>query len=101
MRPWALSWWRKRFGAPSKAGAVASSTGTPIRPIRFRAGRGAEGMPTRGILVYPMKGCADGWAGDHLFLAPPFVITEAELDRIGDELYQTLRSTLRDAPRRA
>jgi len=65
------------------------------------AERVADEMRARGILVYPMKGCADGWAGDHLFLAPPFVITEAELNRIGDELVQTLRSTLRDAPRRA
>jgi adenosylmethionine-8-amino-7-oxononanoate aminotransferase len=30
-----------------------------------------------GVLCYPMGGCADGAAGDHVMLAPPFIIESA------------------------
>ncbi|MEM9012645.1 MAG: aspartate aminotransferase family protein [Pseudomonadota bacterium] len=33
-----------------------------------------------GLIAYPASGCADGVAGDHLLLAPPFIATETELD---------------------
>ena len=33
----------------------------------------------KGVLVYPMQGCVDGDAGDHLLLAPPAVTSEADL----------------------
>lgn len=35
-----------------------------------------------GLIVYAMSGCADGVAGDHVMIAPPFVVTENELDEI-------------------
>lgn len=65
-------------------------TRAPFPPEQGVAERVGEELRARGVLVYPMKGCADGWAGDHLMLAPPFVISEAELDRLCDELRQTL-----------
>ena len=34
----------------------------------------------RGLIVYPGNGTADGRRGDHLLLAPPFTVTEEELD---------------------
>jgi adenosylmethionine-8-amino-7-oxononanoate aminotransferase len=30
-------------------------------------------------MVYPMQGCVDGVAGDHLLIAPPAVITSEEI----------------------
>ena len=33
----------------------------------------------RGLLVYPMQGCVDGVAGDHLLIAPPAVITAEQI----------------------
>ena len=33
----------------------------------------------RGLLVYPMQGCVDGVAGDHLLIAPPAVISTDEI----------------------
>jgi adenosylmethionine-8-amino-7-oxononanoate aminotransferase len=33
-----------------------------------------------GVLTYPIHGCADGKAGDHLLLAPPFIISSAEIE---------------------
>ncbi len=35
-----------------------------------------------GLIVYAMGGCADGVAGDHVMVAPPFVVSADELDEI-------------------
>jgi adenosylmethionine-8-amino-7-oxononanoate aminotransferase len=34
----------------------------------------------RGLLVYPMQGSVDGYAGDHLLIAPPAVITTEQVE---------------------
>lgn len=34
----------------------------------------------RGMLVYPMGGTIDGQRGDHVLLAPPFIIERAQID---------------------
>jgi adenosylmethionine-8-amino-7-oxononanoate aminotransferase len=36
----------------------------------------------RGLLCYPMGGTIDGRRGDHVLLAPPFIVTDAELEQI-------------------
>ncbi len=36
----------------------------------------------QGLLVYPMGGTVDGVHGDHVLLAPPFICTEADIERI-------------------
>lgn len=36
----------------------------------------------RGLMCYPMSGTIDGRAGDHVLLAPPFIVTDAEVDTI-------------------
>ncbi len=43
-----------------------------------------------GVLFYPGHGGADVVRGDHLLIAPPYVVTEAELDAI----VQTLRQAI-------
>lgn len=40
----------------------------------------------RGLTCYPMPGCVDGRRGDHVLLAPPFIITESQLDELVDKL---------------
>jgi adenosylmethionine-8-amino-7-oxononanoate aminotransferase len=37
-----------------------------------------------GLLVYPSGGTIDGVSGDHVLLAPPFIVSESELERIVD-----------------
>jgi len=39
-----------------------------------------------GLICYPMGGTVDGKIGDHILLAPPFIITEAQLDELVDKL---------------
>jgi adenosylmethionine-8-amino-7-oxononanoate aminotransferase len=40
----------------------------------------------RGMACYPMGGTIDGCWGDHVLLAPPYIITAGEVDRIVDIL---------------
>lgn len=39
-----------------------------------------------GLICYPSGGTADGAAGDHILLAPPFISTEAQLDEMVEKL---------------
>jgi adenosylmethionine-8-amino-7-oxononanoate aminotransferase len=52
----------------------------PFEPNVNFAGRVAAVALKRGLLVYPMQGCFDGVAGDHLLVAPPAVITPEQID---------------------
>jgi adenosylmethionine-8-amino-7-oxononanoate aminotransferase len=40
----------------------------------------------RGLIVYPMGGTIDGVRGDHVLLAPPFIVNEAQVDVIVERL---------------
>jgi adenosylmethionine-8-amino-7-oxononanoate aminotransferase len=40
----------------------------------------------RGLMVYPMGGAIDGRQGDHVLLAPPFIISDDELDQLTERL---------------
>jgi adenosylmethionine-8-amino-7-oxononanoate aminotransferase len=44
----------------------------------------------RGLMVYPMGGTIDGKSGDHVLLAPPFIVNEGQVnvivDRLGDAI---------------
>ena len=47
-----------------------------------------------GLLVYPMGGTIDGRQGDHILLAPPFIATESDLDRIVELLAVSIDQAL-------
>jgi hypothetical protein len=47
-----------------------------------------------GLVVWPNVGHADGTRGDLVMLAPPFVITEEEIDMIGDRLEAAIEAIL-------
>jgi adenosylmethionine-8-amino-7-oxononanoate aminotransferase len=40
----------------------------------------------RGLLVYPMGGTIDGATGDHVLLAPPFIVNSEQIDTIVERL---------------
>ena len=69
------------------------SARTPIRPAARFAERVADKLKSNGVLVQAVRGTIDGSSGEHLMLAPPFVITEPEIDRVVDALDDALRST--------
>src|SRR5687768_1458287 len=39
-----------------------------------------------GLMCYPMGGTIDGVQGDHVLLAPPFIVEEGQLDELVDKL---------------
>ena len=43
-----------------------------------------------GLMCYPMAGTLDGVSGDHVVLAPPYIITETQLDEIVDLLSRSI-----------
>ncbi len=45
----------------------------------------AEAM-ARGLCCYPSSGTVDGRVGDHVMLAPPFIVSDSELDMIVERL---------------
>jgi adenosylmethionine-8-amino-7-oxononanoate aminotransferase len=62
------------------------STKTPFEPgLKLHARIKREAMQ-RGLMVYPMGGTIDGARGDHVLLAPPFIVNEAVVDTIVERL---------------
>jgi adenosylmethionine-8-amino-7-oxononanoate aminotransferase len=61
-------------------------TKAPFAPEKNFAGMVGQACLRRGLLVYPMQGCVDGVAGDHLLIAPPAVITAGEIDWAVEEI---------------
>jgi len=50
----------------------------------------------KGLICYPGSGGADGVRGDHILLAPPFIITEEQIDAIMAILHDTIAEITRD-----
>ena len=64
---------------------------TPFDPaLKLHAAIKANCM-ARGLMVYPMGGTIDGQSGDHILIAPPFIITPAQLDFVVDTLDCVIR----------
>jgi adenosylmethionine-8-amino-7-oxononanoate aminotransferase len=39
-----------------------------------------------GLICYPMSGTIDGKNGDHILLAPPFIMSDEQIDELVDKL---------------
>ena len=44
----------------------------------------------KGLLCYPMSGTVDGKIGDHVLLAPPYIINETEINNLSTLLAESL-----------
>ncbi len=51
----------------------------------------------RGLMCYPMGGTVDGRHGDHVLLAPPYIIDGNHIDEIVDKLSQGIDAALAQA----
>ncbi|PTW50966.1 aspartate aminotransferase family protein [Rhodovulum kholense] len=47
-----------------------------------------------GLICYPMGGTVDGRAGDHVLLAPPFILEDSHVSEITDKLKSALTAAL-------
>jgi adenosylmethionine-8-amino-7-oxononanoate aminotransferase len=54
------------------------------------SGRVATAAIARGLLVYPVQGCADGDSGDHILIAPPAVISSDQVRWACEQLAEAI-----------
>ncbi|MBY4892186.1 aspartate aminotransferase family protein [Rhodobacteraceae bacterium N5(2021)] len=70
------------------------ATKTPFAPHHGLAGKLKKAAMAEGLACYPMAGTRDGKHGDHVLLAPPFIMTEAQMDEVVDKLARATETVL-------
>jgi adenosylmethionine-8-amino-7-oxononanoate aminotransferase len=73
----------------------------PFAPERRLHARVRAEALARGLMIYAMGGTIDGQRGDHLVLAPPYIVTKAELEVIVERLAAALDAALAGADQAA
>ncbi|UWR71781.1 aspartate aminotransferase family protein [Phaeobacter inhibens] len=66
----------------------------PFDPGLGIAGKLKKAAFEAGLICYPMAGTRDGRNGDHILLAPPFILSEDQIDEITDKLEVALDQVL-------
>lgn len=70
----------------------------PFAPQLQLNARIREQAMARGLMVYAMGGTVDGQQGDHILLAPPFIVQDSELDAIVSRLADAVQAALAALP---
>ncbi|MEM9551124.1 MAG: aspartate aminotransferase family protein [Pseudomonadota bacterium] len=70
------------------------ATKAPFDPKAGVAARVKVAAMEAGLICYPMSGTRDGWIGDHVLLAPPFIMTEDQIDELVGKLAQAFDAVL-------
>lgn len=73
----------------------------PFAPERRLHARIKTEAMARGLLCYPGAGTIDGTRGDHVLLAPPYIVTDTELELIVDRLAAAIDAALATADQAA
>ena len=68
----------------------------PFDPAAKLNARVKREAMARGLMVYPMGGTVDGVNGDHVLLAPPFIVEGGQVDAIVERLGPALDAALTD-----
>jgi adenosylmethionine-8-amino-7-oxononanoate aminotransferase len=66
------------------------ATKAPFDPALRMHARVKRAALQAGLLCYPMGGTLDGAQGDHVLLAPPFIVDPGQLDELVEKLGQAL-----------
>jgi adenosylmethionine-8-amino-7-oxononanoate aminotransferase len=61
--------------------------------LKLHARIKAEAM-ARGLMCYPMGGTVDGQQGDHVLLAPPFIVTPEQIEEIAGRLAEAIDAAI-------
>lgn len=67
----------------------------PFDPARKINARIKAAAMAEGLLCYPMGGTIDGVRGDHVVLAPPYIVTAEEIDQMAALLAQAVETAIR------
>ncbi|KUJ80182.1 aspartate aminotransferase family protein [Ruegeria profundi] len=69
-------------------------TKQPFDPAHGVAGKIKKAALAEGLICYPMSGTRDGRLGDHILLAPPFIIEDAEVDEMVGKLNNAITAVI-------
>ena len=69
-------------------------TKQPFDPSMGLAGKIKSAAFEAGLICYPMPGTRDGQSGDHVLLAPPFIITDKQIEELVSKLDMSLKNSL-------
>ncbi|WEX08366.1 aspartate aminotransferase family protein [Chelativorans sp. AA-79] len=70
------------------------ATREPFDPARKMHARVKKEAMARGLMVYPAGGTIDGARGDHVLLAPPFILDRATADVVVERLGEAIDGAL-------
>ena len=71
-------------------------TKAPFDPARKIAPKIKKAAFDAGMICYPMSGTIDGQTGDHVLLAPPFIISDAQIDELVQKLAGAIDKALQN-----
>ncbi len=71
------------------------ATKAPFEPALRLHARVKKAALEGGLMCYPMGGTLDGARGDHVLLAPPFIVEERQLDELVQKLGAALELALK------
>lgn len=69
-------------------------TKAPFDPARKLHAKVKSAALEAGLICYPMGGTLDGQVGDHILLAPPFIICENQIGELVDKLSMAIDAAL-------
>ena len=70
------------------------ATKVPFDPAAELHARVKREAMARGLMTYPMGGTVDGRQGDHILLAPPFIVEEDQLVLIVERLHAAVDAAI-------
>jgi adenosylmethionine-8-amino-7-oxononanoate aminotransferase len=74
------------------------SSKEPFDPKRKLHVRVKKEAMARGLMVYPTGGTIDGVKGDHVLLAPPFIVNAQQVDTIVERLGDAIDAAIKEIP---
>ncbi|HEX4241770.1 MAG TPA: aspartate aminotransferase family protein [Steroidobacteraceae bacterium] len=62
----------------------------PFAPVYRLHERVQKAALRRGLLCYPMQGALDGYRGDHIQIAPPYIVSEEQIEDLARILEESI-----------
>ncbi len=75
---------------------IDRDTKKPFDPVYQLHQRLKDQAMRLGLICYPSGGTVDGKSGDHLMIAPPFTVTDLEIEEIISVMGNTIDATITD-----
>ncbi len=70
------------------------TTKRPFAPDKNIAAKVKAAAFEEGLACYPMSGTRDGKLGDHVLLAPAFIISNDQIDELAEKLKRAINAVI-------